>query len=121
MEKLLRDKLEAVRELRSFTKEIMALSSKTEYDEVNSMLDERQRRIEKIDNINKDIDTIEKSSGSITESGEIRNLKNETREAIREIAEMDNLIRKNINDELKGVKNILNQPEASSGLVNIKA
>lgn len=120
MEELLKNKLEAARELRSFTKEIMSMSPKTEYGRVSSTLGERQQHIEKINNINKKINEAE-IAGGLPESTEIKSLKREIRGVFREIAEMDNLIRKKLNSELKSVKIILNQPEALTKSLNIKA
>lgn len=121
MEKLLKNKFEAVVELKNFTKEISAHSVKTEYDKVNSMIEERQQYIKKINGINEEINKATELCSSFTESDEIKNLRKEIREVLKETVEMDNLIRKNISNELKSVKNILNQPEKSKKMVNIKA
>lgn len=116
MEELLKNKLEAANELRNFTKEIMDLSLKTEYDKVNFMIDQRLQFIEKINAINEKI-----KNCSFEETCEIKEIKNEIRETFKEIADMDNLIRKNLNEELKDVKKNLNQPEVTTKLINIKA
>lgn len=116
MEKLLNEKLEAILALKSFTEEIMGVSLKTDYDKVNSMIEERQSYIEKINNIS------EKISENLNDNKkEYRELKREIRESLKEVADMDNLIRKNINNELNNTKNILNQPINQAGALNFKA
>ncbi|MGD9568596.1 MAG: hypothetical protein AB7V48_09750 [Sedimentibacter sp.] len=120
MEELLKEKLEVTKELRSFTKQILDVSLKTEYDKVNSMIEERQEYIDKINKINEKIIEIENKEANYTYSKDTRIIKKEIRLVFSEISDMDNLIRKNINNELKNVKSILIQPE-STKLVNIKA
>lgn len=117
----MKNKLEAAWQFRNITKEIISLSLKTEYQKVNLLIEERQQYIEKINGINEEIEKAEELSKNFTEPDEIKRLKNEIREVFREIAEMDNLIRKNINSELKNLKGILSQPETRTKLVNIKA
>lgn len=116
MEKLLKEKLEAAKELRSFTMEIKELSLKTDYTKVNSMIEERQQYIEKINILNAKINNENNSNALDTEG-----LKKEIREVFMEISQVDNFIRNNINNELKIVKKNLNQPEASTYTLNIKA
>lgn len=120
MMELLREKMELAKELRSLTKEITVMSVKTEYMKVNSMLDKRQAFIEKIDNINAELNGLCQSHIFI-ETNEIKALKIKLREIFKEIYELDNLIRVNINDELRNVKKSLNKPESSSRLLNLKA
>lgn len=119
MEKLLKEKLEAAKELRSFTMEIKELSLKTDYTKVNSMIEERQQYIEKINILNAKINNENNSNALDTEG--IKKLKKEIREVFMEISQVDNFIRNNINNELKIVKKNLNQPEASTYTLNIKA
>ncbi|HBD64641.1 MAG TPA: hypothetical protein DC038_09425 [Clostridiales bacterium] len=121
MEELLKKKLEAAMEMKNFTEEIRSLSPKTDYDKINSMLDERQVRIENINAINEEIKKKEELYSKFGEFGKFDYLKKEIREVFKETAEIDNLIRKNLNDELKNVKSILNQPEEPTRLINIKA
>lgn len=120
MEELLKSKLDLVKELKNFTKEIMGISPKNEYDKVNSMIDERQKYIEKINELNAKISEIENKDIKISHSDDVKTIKKEMRLIFSEIADMDNLIRKNINDELKNVKKNLNQPEATSKSLNVK-
>lgn len=117
MEELLIKKIETAKELRSHTKEIMSMPLKTEYMKVSAMIDERQSYIEKIDRINAELKELDKN---FIETNEIKALKKELREIFKEVSELDNLIRKNINDELKNVKKNLNQPETLSKTLNIK-
>lgn len=116
MESLLINKLEAVKELRNYTKEIIELSLKIEYNKVNSMIDERQQFIEKINTINEEI-----KNSNFSETSKVKNIKKEIREILKETADMDNIIRKNISNELKNVKKSLNQPDNHSKALNIKA
>ena len=115
MEELLKSKLEAARELKEFTEKTMNLSLKTEYDKVDTTIEHRKIYIEKINSIN------EKLSGSNpVESNEVKEIKKEIRAIFKEISDMDNQIRKNINAELKDVKKNLNQPDKFQSL-NIQA
>ncbi len=118
MEKLLIEKIETAKELRSHTKKIISMPLKTEYLKVSEMIDERQSYIEKIDSINAELNELDKS---FVETNEIKALKRELRQIFKEVSELDNLIRRNINDELKNVKKNLNQPETLSKSLNIKA
>ena len=120
MEELLKIKLKAAKELKLLTKEIMELSLKTEYDKVNSMLGERQQFIEKINTINLRISEA-KNNVNFIESKEIKTLNNEMKNVFSEIFETDNIIRKNINTELKDVKQKLNHPETQTNSLNLKA
>ncbi len=115
MEELLKNKLNAVIELKKYTEEIVELSLKTEYDKVNTMIEQRQKFIEDINTINEII----KKCG-ISETVETIDIKKEIRSTLKEIADMDNIIRKNISDELKNVKKYLNQPDKSQS-ISIKA
>ncbi|MGB4438639.1 MAG: hypothetical protein WBJ13_05290 [Sedimentibacter sp.] len=121
MEKLLKDKLEAVENLNDFTKEIKALQLKTEYNKVNAMINERQEYIKKIRNIDDEINEYIKNHKKFKESEEAKNLKIKIRILVTETIEMDKEIRKNVNDALKSVKASLNQPQSFSKLVNLKA
>ncbi len=121
MEELLRKKLEAVVELRNFTIEISKLSPKTDYEKISSMIDGRQKHIEKINAFSEEISKKEGLYSKFGEADKFSSLKKEIREVFKETAETDNLIRKNLNEELKNVKNILNQPEEPTRLINIKA
>jgi lipoate-protein ligase A len=121
MKELLDSKLKAAREFKNITIKTASLSMKTDYEKVNLLIEERQEHIEKINVINEEISKAEEPCSSFTESDEIKRLKSEICEVFKETAEMDKLIRKNVNDELKNLKNILNQPETFTKLVNIRA
>ncbi len=118
MEELLIEKLEAAKNLKDFTKELMTISTKTNYEKIDLMLDERQRLIEKINKIDLQIKELYKNN---KETSEAKTIKKELKETFKEIYELDNIIRKNINYELKNVKRNLNQPDISSKSINIKA
>lgn len=119
MEELLKSKLKAAKELKLLTEEIRELSLKTEYIKANSMFDERQQLIEKINTIN---DRIKEAKNNLDfiESNQIKKLSKEIREIFNEIFKTDNIIRKNINNELIDVKKKLNHPEVYTKSVNIK-
>ena len=120
MLELLNEKMEMAKKLIFLTKEISAMSLKTEYNKVNSMLDERQSLIENINNINTKLKELIQND-TFKETNEIKKLKNKLREIFKEINELDNVIRGNINDELRNVKKILNKPDSPSRLLNLKA
>lgn len=120
MDKLLKNKLEAAIDLRNFTNEIKDLSPKTDYSKVNSMLGEREKLIESINTINSRIKDAIKDKNFV-ETKEMKVLNKKTKQVFTEISEIDTIIRKNINSELKIVKDKLNRPEESSKMVNIKA
>lgn len=121
MEKLLKEKLELAKELKDFTKKIMEVSPKNEYDKINLMIDERQKYIEKIDELNSKISEMDNKKLNSLYSDDVKIIKKELRLIFSEIADIDNLIRKNINSELKNVKKVLNQPETTAKSLNIKA
>jgi len=121
MIKLLNEKSESVNALKSYTKEILLLSPKTDDEKINIMVAERQMYIEKIDLINIEIDNYIKSNeGTYKETNEIKIIKNTIKDTIQEIINMDKKIRKKVNEELKTVKMKLRQPDTVSKLVNIK-
>ena len=118
MEELLKNKLKAAKELKKVTSVINELSLITDYNKVNSLIDEREQYIGKVNLINDKISKAE-SNTSYIETNEIRRINKELRRVFIEINEIDNAIRKNINNELKTVKEKL----AYSGtkvVVNIK-
>lgn len=116
MENLFKSKLEAVERLKSFTREIIELSLKTDYENVNSMVEKRKEYIQVVSEIDEKI----KEINNLKETNEIKNIKKLIKQSVQEIIEMDKQIRKNLNDEIKIVKAKLNEP-ASSGQLNIKA
>ena len=120
MEKLLKSKLEAAKELKLLTKNIRELSPKTEYYKFNSMFDERQQIIEKINAINTEINQA-RAGENFIETSEMKALNKEIKEIFTEIFYTDNTIRKNISNELKEVKQKLNHPETHTNKINIKA
>ena len=119
MEELLRTKLEAATKFKKLTSDINELSLKTDYAKVNSLIEERQQHIDGINQLNDRI-VVEKNNKNYKESENTKNLNKEIQEVFAEIYETDNTIRKNINNELKTVKEKLNQPEAKAKAVNIK-
>jgi conjugal transfer/entry exclusion protein len=120
MEELLKNKLGAAQEFKDITNEILSLSPKAEYEKISSLIERRQQYIEKVNVIDEKINKNQELDDKFTESNEAKRLKSEIRETFKETAKMDNQIRKNLNGELKNLKNILNQPETATNLVNIK-
>ena len=118
-QKLLKQKIEITKELKKFTEEILELSLKTDYIKVDSMIEHRQQYIDKINYINEEMNNI--NNVIVKDTDEIANLKKEARSLFKEIADIDKLIRNNINNELKEVKKSLNQPETLINSLNIKA
>lgn len=117
MENLFKSKLEAVEKLKNFTKEITVLSLKTDYENVNSMVEKRKEYIMAV----KEIDEKIKKMNVLNDTEEVKNIKKLIKQSVSETIEMDKQIRKNLNDEIKVVKAKLNEPASSSGLLNIKA
>ena len=119
MEELLRNKLKAATKLKKLTLDINELSLKTDYDKVNSLIEERQQFIDGINVLNDKI-IEEKNNKNYMESENTKKLNKEIQEIFAEIYATDNTIRRNINNELKTVNEKLNQPEAKAKSVNIK-
>lgn len=119
MKSLLIDKLAAVEKIKSYTAEIILLSPKTDSEAISQMIEDRQKYIDEINNINNKIEAFIQGN-SCQETKEIKSLKNNIKECILSIIEMDKDLRKNINEELKSLKDKLNQPEAYSKIFNIK-
>lgn len=119
MEELLKSKLIEAMELKKITFDINELSLKTDYNKVNLLIEERQKFIDRINVINDRI-IEEKNSNNYIESEDIKKLNKEIQKIFTEIHEADNIIRKNINTELKIVKEKLNHPEAYTKSINIK-
>lgn len=119
MKSLLIEKLAAIEKLKSYTAEIILLSPKSDSETISQMIEDRRKYIDEINNINNEIEAFIKEN-SFQETKEIKNLKNDIKEGISSIIEMDKDIRKHINEELKSLKDKLNQPEAPSKIFNIK-
>jgi len=121
MVNLFKEKLTAVDNLKNFTREIMLLSAKTDDRTISSMITQRQKNIDDVNLIDVEIDKCLKSNeDSYIETDEIETIKTSIRESIKEIINMDKEIRKNINVELKNVKDKLNQPQPKSRLINMQ-
>ncbi|MDD4090017.1 MAG: hypothetical protein PHP29_10045 [Tissierellia bacterium] len=118
MKELLKNKLNAAEELKKLTSVISELSLIIDYNKVNSLIDERQQYIDKVNIINDRINEA-KSNTNYIETDETRKLNKELNRVFREIYEIDNVIRKNINTELKTVKEKLARSETNA-VINIK-
>lgn len=116
----MKNKLYASKEFMGIASEISSLSTRMEYEKISLLMEKRQQYIEEINAMDKEIKAQEAMEEYI-ESNEDKKLKNEIHKTFKEIVNIDNTIRKNINIELKNLKNILNQPETSASIVNIKA
>ena len=118
---LLKRKIDAVDNLKNFTREIMLLSAKTDDKKISSMIAVRQKDIDDINLIDVEIDEYLKfNKDSYIETDDIKTIKTNIRESVKEIISMDKEIRKNINVELKEVKDKLNQPQQKSRLINMR-
>lgn len=118
---LLNEKLEAVLKLKDYTKDIARLSPKIEDEKINSLIDGRKKYFEIINEINERIISKSKEE-NFKETEEIKILNERIKAEIKQIMLLDNEIRKNINREMKEIKDKLNQPNTTNtqGL-NIKA
>jgi ArsR family metal-binding transcriptional regulator len=116
MENLFKSKLEAVERLKSFTREITELSLRTDYENVNSMVEKRKEYIIAVSEIDEKI-----KMNNLKDTDEVKNIKKLINQSVQETIEMDKQIRKNLSDEIKIVKSRLNEPVSSSGQLNIKA
>lgn len=117
MENLFKSKLEAVERLKCFTMEITELSLRTDYENVNSMVEKRKEFIDAV----REIDEKIKEINNLKETDEVKNIKKLINQSVQETIEMDKQIRKNLSDEIKIAKARLNEPSSSSGQLNIKA
>jgi hypothetical protein len=118
---LLQEKLEEVEKLRNYTKQILSLSFKTDFEKINIMINNRQKYEliiysidEKIKKFNSESYEKFNENSMITDS-----LKNDIRESVNQTIIMDKEIRNKLNNELKSMKEIMNEPEKTSKL-NIK-
>jgi hypothetical protein len=118
MEELLRCKLKEANKFKELTQRINELSIKTEHVNVDSLIEERQGIIDNIDKINLTIKE-EKSKEDYVETEEIKRINKEISRVFVKAYEIDNQIRKNINNELKTIKKNLNHPDANT-MFNIK-
>jgi len=116
---LLQEKLEAAENLRNYTKQILLLSTKKDFKEINSMIENRTKYKEIIDSVDEKIKKLKCDEDFCEDSVIVKNLKDDIRKSINLTIDMDKKIRKNINDELKNTKEKLNQPEKSTKL-NLK-
>jgi len=122
---LLQEKFEEVEKLKTYTKQILHLSPKSDYEKIKVMIEIRQKYMEKINSINEKIENLNTSNinsyeKSMDESLIFKKIKEDIRKAIEQIIEMDKEIRKNINEELRSDKEFYNQPKQISKL-NLKA
>jgi hypothetical protein len=118
MEELLQSKLKAAEEFKELTQKVNESSINTEHTIIDSLIDKRQEIIDNINRINLTIKK-EKSNADYIETDEIKRINKEISSVFIEAYEIDNLIRKNINNEIKTIKKKLNHPDADTK-VNIK-
>lgn len=114
------EKHKAVDNLKNFTREILLLSAKTDDTEISLMITQRQKYIDDILLLDKEIEKNLKSNQKNYIEDEIKSIKDNIRDSISEIMIMDKEIRKNVNAELKNVKDKLNQPKSKSSLFNMR-
>ena len=120
MIKLLQAKLEAADNLKNYTKEILSLSPKIDFIELNRMIEYRQKYEEVINLINEKVDKLKSTESYCGDSIIIKDIKDEIAESIKQTIAMDKEIRNKINIELKETKENLNQPEKALK-INLKA
>lgn len=118
MIELLKSKLKASNEFKEVTLSINELSMKTDYNKVNSLIDKRQDLIDEINLINNKISQAKNHTNYDTD--EIKKIEKEISRIFIETYDIDNGIRKNINCELKSIKEKLNYPGLHTKSVNIK-
>ncbi len=118
---LLQEKLEEVEKLRNYTKQILSLSFKTDFEKINVMIKNRQKYESIIYSIDEEIKKFNSESDEkFNENSMItERLKNDIRESVNQTIIMDKEIRNKLNNELKSMKEIMNEPEKTSKL-NIK-
>lgn len=116
---LLNQKLEAILNLKQYTKEIISLSSKIDDEKINSLIDGRVEYFEKINEINDEI-SLKVKEDNYFETEEMKIINEKIKAELNEIILLDNKLRKNINAEIKNIKDKLNQPKTNSKLINIK-
>jgi len=117
---LLQEKLETAENLRNYTKQIMLLSTKKDFDKINSMIENRKNYEEVLNTIDEKIKNLKISENFCEDSMIIRSLKNDIGKSIKQTIDLDKEIRKKINSEIKDIKENLNQPQKTSKL-NLKA
>lgn len=121
MLELYKQKAEAVQKLKSFTREIMSLSVLADYEKIQTMLSDREKYFQNISAVDDKINSIKCKSGNPKEAEEINSIKSKIRNSVREIINMDKIIRRNVSEELKDTEGKLNRNTDHPRLVNIKA
>lgn len=118
MERLLNTKLEQMMKIKQTTAKMLEMSAKLQDQEISKMMDDRQRLMDQVDDIDREISklSLESSNTQMYES-----LKNKIKVVAKEIIEMDKVLRRSIARELKEVKTKLSQPEQLQGALNVKA
>jgi len=120
MTNLLREKLESVKELSNYTKIILSLSPKTDFNRINEMIEKRQKYKEVIDLIDEKIDELKSKEIFSDDSKIINDIKIEIEKSIIQVIDMDKEIRKNINEEITSTKQNNFQVNETSKILNIK-
>ena len=104
MIKLLNDKLELVKIIEELTKHITKISLVDEFDKYNELLDKRQGLINEIDIIDKSI-----KKSHLQSSEAINVIENEIKTILRNIIDMDKIIKLNTEKEIAFTKNKLDE------------
>lgn len=120
MEELLLEKLSAIKKLKGITEEMLSISLKNDYDKINKLIDERQKCMDDTNIIIEKINMLTENK-EYSKSNTLKSVEKEVRDICTEINNMDKSIRKNINDELDGIRHNLYKPNDYSKLINIKA
>jgi len=117
---LLQEKLEEVENLRNYTKQILLLAPKKDFNKINSLIENRQEYEKIINSIDEKIEKLKCAEKFCEDSMILKSLIDDIRESIKQTIAMDKEIRKKLNDEIKNTNEDLNQPEKTSKL-NLKA
>ncbi|MBP1925715.1 hypothetical protein J2Z76_001576 [Sedimentibacter acidaminivorans] len=117
---LLQEKLEAIENLRNYTKQILSLSFKIDFNKINEMIQKRQKYKESIDLIDAKINELKSREIFSEDSKIIKDIKGDIEKSIQQVIEMDKEIRKKINEELIIIKQNNFQDNETSRVLNIK-
>lgn len=106
MKKLLNSKLELIKKIAELTQEILDLSLTEDFEKYNELMDNRQDLINEIDIVDKKINNLNLESNESTYI-----IENEFKTILRDIIDMDKIIKVNIEKEIVSTKNRLNEVE----------
>lgn len=106
MIKLLKNKLELIKKMAELTLEVIKLSLAEDFEKYNELMDNRQYLINEIDIVDKKINNLNLESNEATTI-----IENEIRTILRDIIDMDKIIKLNTEKEIVFTKNRLSEVE----------